>query len=292
MTTETGSTSVVGTPAGGASTAGTSTTTTQASQAQAWYETIEDQSTVTWAKSRGYKLDDPADVARHALTGHYNAEKLIGLDRAGRTLVIPKEDATPQELEAFASKLGRPAASKDYKFPEALAALKDDPMAAAFADAAHKAGYNDKQFAAALEFTATQAQAQQAAQEQQREIKAQADVASLRTEWGGEFELRTEAARRAVRELGLSAEEAGSIEQTLGVRKSAELFFKIGKGLLEDTAEGLKGGSGAKFGLSPTEAKAEIKALQSDPGFIQQFASGDREARAKMDRLSAAAYGS
>jgi hypothetical protein len=259
--------------------------------APAWYETIEDQSTVAWAKSRGYKLDDPADVARHALTGHYNAEKLIGLDRAGRTLVIPKEDATPQELDAFAAKLGRPATSKDYKFPEALAALKDDPMAQAWSDAAHKAGLNDKQFAAALEFTAAQAQSQQAAQEQQREIKAQADVASLRTEWGGEFELRTEAARRAVRELGLSAEEAGSIEQTLGVRKSAELFFKIGKGLLEDTAEGLKGGSGAKFGLSPTEAKAEIKALQADPGFIGKLAAGDREARAKMDRLSAAAYG-
>lgn len=251
-----------------------------------WHEAI-DEATRGWATGRGYKLDDPADVARHALQGHYNAEKLIGLDRAGRTLVLPKDDATADEWGQFYGKLGRPGAPKDYNIPEDL---KADPVATAFAEAAHKAGYTGKQFESALQFVTDAATKAQEAEAAAAEAKAVAAVEGLRSEWGGEFELRSEAARRAVRELGLSKEDAGAIEKTLGVDRAAKLMFEIGKRLLEPSAEGMTGGS-SKFGPSPVEAKSRIEALKRDTEFGKRLMTGDSSAKAEWDRLHQVAFG-
>lgn len=288
MTTETGSV-LTGTPAPAPAAAAPASAPAAPAPAPAWYESIEDQGAVAWAKGRGYKLDDPTETAKIAMLGHYNAEKLIGLDRAGRTLVMPKDDATPDEIAAYRQKLGVPAASKDYKLPDGL---KEDPVAKAFLDVAHKAGYTQKHLDPVFEFLGQQTQALEAQQEAAREQKAQADVEALRGEWGGEFELRSETARRAVRELGLSKEEASSMEATLGVRRSAELFFQIGKGLLEDRAEGIGGGNGApKFGLSKTEAQGRIKALQSDIEFSKKLLARDAGAAAEWENLHKVAFG-
>lgn len=289
MSTETGST-IVGTPAGGATaTAGTTTTQTEQQPQQQWYDSLQNAEAIAWAKGRGYKLDDPTEAARQALLGHFNAEKLIGLDRAGRTVALPKDDAPADEWNQFYGKLGRPADAKGYKVPDAL---KDDPVAAAFLDVAHKAGYSQRQLDPVFEFIGQQTEALQAQAEQQREVKAQADVSALRQEWGGEFELRSEAARRAVRELGLSTEQAQAIEAALGVKQSAELFFKIGKGLLEDRPEGMGGhaGGGAKFGLTPAEAQGKIQSLRRDQEFTAKMLKGDAQAKAEWDRLHQIAY--
>lgn len=249
---------------------------------------MQNPEAIAWAKGRGYKLDDPAEAARQAMIGHYNAEKLIGLDRAGRTVAIPKEDAAPEEWDQFHGKLGRPADSKGYKMPEPL---KDDPVAKAFLDVAHKAGYTQKQLDPVFQFVASQTEALAAQHEQQQLEKAAADVDALKREWAGEFELRSEAARRAVRELGVSTDEANLIEQTLGVKRAAELFFSIGKGLIEDRAEGIGGGSGrTSFGLTPAEAQGKIKSLQADQDFTTRMLKGDAQARAEWDRLHQLAY--
>ena len=258
-----------------------------AAPAPQWFEAPEHAEVATWAKGRGYKLDEMGAAALPALQGHYNAEKLIGFDRAGRTITLPKDDAPASEIEAFHAKLGRPATAKDYKLPDGL---KDDPVAAAFLDVAHKAGYSQKQLDPVFAFIGEQQQALAAQAEQQREQQAQADITALQGEWGGEFELRSEAARRAVRELGLSAEEATTVESALGVKRAAEVFFKIGEGLMEDKAEGMGGGTGSAFGLSPTEAKAKINALMNDKEFGAKMAKGDVSAKAEWERLHKLAW--
>lgn len=253
-----------------------------------WHQGV-DEGAIGWAKTRGYKLDDPAEAARQALVGHYNAEKLIGLDRAGRTVALPKDDAPKEEWDTFHAKLGRPADVKGYKVPEAL---KDDPVAAAFLDMAHKSGYTQKHLDPVFEFVGQQTQALAAQAEQQREQKAQADVQALQQEWGDQFQLRTEAARRARRELGLSDEQGIALEQALGVKSAADLFYKIGKGLMEDKAEGMTGASGGRnqFGLSPTEARAKIGALKADTGFAGRLLKGDATAKKEWDDLHVIAY--
>jgi hypothetical protein len=252
-----------------------------------WYEQPDYTETAAWAKSRGYKFD-AENLVGEALRGHHNAEKLIGLDRAGRTLVVPKEDSPKEEWDAYYNKLGRPSQPTEYKLPTEL---KDDPVAKAFAEAAHEKGFNQKQFESTLDFVSKQAAAIEAQQAQESEVKAIQAIESLRGEWGGEFELRAEASRRAVRELGLQAEEALSIEKALGVDRAAKVFFEIGKKLLDPTTEGLTGGGQSSFGMSKTEAQGRIGALMKDPEFGKKLASGDSSAKMEWDKLNAAAYG-
>ena len=277
--------------ASAAPTAPASTTTSVANPQPAanapWYEQPDYVETAAWAKSRGYKFDADNLVAE-ALRGHHNAEKLIGLDRAGRTLVVPKEDAPKEEWDSYYTKLGRPSQPGEYKLP---AELKDDPVAKAFAEAAHEKGFNQKQFESTLEFVNKQAEAIQAQQEQEYEVQATQAIEKLRGEWGQEFELRAEASRRAVRELGLNPDEAMSIEKSLGVDRAAKVFFEIGKKLLEPTAEGMTGGSQSQFGMSKTEAQGRISALMKDPEFGKKLASGDASSKAEWDKLNAIAYG-
>lgn len=259
---------------------------TATAPATASWDAALDDATKGWASSRGYKLDDPAEVAKHALQGHYNAEKLIGLDRAGRTVVLPKDDASPEELSQFYGKIGRPPSPAEYQLPEAL---KGDPVATAFAEAAHSQGYTQKQFSQALEFVTAKAEELQAAQQAEIEAKNAAALEGLRKEWGQEFELRSEAAKRAVRELGLQGEGAMALEQALGVDRAAKVMFEIGKRLLEPQAEGMTGGT-SRFGPSPAEAQARIAALRKDDEFQKRYAKGDAAARAEWDRLSQVAF--
>lgn len=257
------------------------------SSSSPWYEQPDNAEIAAWSKSRGYKFDSENLVA-DALRGHHNAEKLIGLDRAGRTLVIPKDDAPKEEWDSYYGKLGRPSQPTEYKIPTEL---KDDPVAKAFAEAAHEKGFNQKQFESTLEFVSKQSAAIEARQTQEYEVKATQAIESLRSEWGGEFELRAEASRRAVRELGLQTEEAISIEKALGVDRAAKVFFEIGKKLLDPAAEGLTGGGQSGFGMSKTEAQGRIGALMKDLEFGKKLASGDASAKSEWDRLNAIAYG-
>lgn len=252
----------------------------------AWFEKPEFQEITAWAKTRGYDLNSENLVAE-ALKGQYNSEKLIGLDRAGRTIVKPKEGATPEEFGEFYNQLGRPATPEEYKIPTEL---KGDPVAEGFAKFAHENGYLPEQFEGALKFVHEQAALVEEQQAQEREVKAQQDVDALKSEWGQEFELRAETSRRAARELGLSKEETMELENALGVRKTAELFFQIGKNIMEPTAEGITGGS-TKFGMSKGEAQGRIQMLKSDKDFSTKLMNGDASAKAEWDKLNQIAYG-
>jgi hypothetical protein len=251
-----------------------------------WYEKPDYAETAAWAKNRGYKLDDPALVAE-ALRGHFNAEKLIGLDRAGRTVALPKDGAPAEEWAAVYKKLGMPETANDYKLP---AELSNDPVAKAFAENMHAEGMTQKQFDKAMEFVAAQSEQIQSQQEQEYQVKAEQAVQSLRQEWGQEFELRAETSKRAVRELGISQENAMAIEKALGVDVAAKLFFEIGKNIMEPNAEGITGG-GSQFGMSKSEAVGRINTLMSDKDFGNRLSRGDAQAKAEWDKLNKIAYG-
>lgn len=256
------------------------------SQPTGWWDKPEYKETADWAKNRGYKFDSE-DLAAEALRGHHNAEKLIGLDRAGRTIALPKENATPEEMGEFYNKIGRPASAEDYKLP---AEMKDDPVAKAFAQTMHEHGMTQAQFDKSLEFVAQQAQQIQEQQDNEFAIKSEQQVEGLKKEWGQEFELRAETSKRAVRELGLDSTQAEAIEKALGVDVAAKLFFQIGKNIMEPQAEGLTGGS-SKFGMSKSEAQGRISVLSSDKDFGKKLMSGDAQAKAEWDMLNKIAYG-
>ncbi|HQQ71498.1 MAG TPA: hypothetical protein PLL92_14465, partial [Alicycliphilus sp.] len=67
-----------------------------------WFSSFQDAGVKSWAESKGFK--DPETAVASA----WNLEKLIGADRNGRTVVLPKYDKDVEGIKAFRAKLGVP----------------------------------------------------------------------------------------------------------------------------------------------------------------------------------------
>lgn len=246
-----------------------------------WTATFDD-STRGVIQTKGWK--SPADV----IGSYTNLEKLLGADKAGRAIVPPKDDASPEDFAAFYNKLGRPETADGYKLPV------PDGDSGDFAKTAstwfHEAGLNSKQAEVLAgkwnEFQSTIADQQQEEMAQKAEI----DIQDLKKTWGDKFEANSELARRAIRESGLTSEEGQAIERAIGVKKAAEVFATLGKQFAEAPMKGGEGDVGGKFGFTPADAKAKISMLQKDAGWTAKYLSGDVTARQEFDRLHKIAY--
>ncbi len=136
-----------------------------------------------WLQKNEALLNDPKALAKHA----FNQERLIG-----SAIRIPKDDATPEEREAFLNKLGRPEKPEGYQLappkdmPEGLP--YDGEFATAFKAKAHELGLTAKQAAGLHDmYVSRMVEGYGAASEKTLgEIKAKADgaTAELVKLWG------------------------------------------------------------------------------------------------------------
>lgn len=233
-------------------------------------------------QTKGWK--GPADV----VGSYQNLEKLLGADKAGRGVVLPKDDAPPEEWGSFYNRLGRPDTPDGYKLP--LPEGDTGGFAKTAAQWFHDAGLTPKQAETLAakwnEFSGTTAQSQQAEFEQ----KAAIDMQDLQREWGDKFNEQVELARRARRESGLSDEDGQAIERALGLKKAAQVFAFLGKQFAEAPIKGGEGAQPGRFGGTPEDAKARIATLKNDKGWTSRYLSGDADARAEFERLHKIAF--
>src|SRR5438552_2036438 len=85
----------------------------------AWHAGIEPEILGHW-QNKGWKIDDPKEIALAATKQAREAEKHFGVP-ADQLLKMPKPNAPPEDIKAFWGRLGAPAEAKDYDF----AAIKD-----------------------------------------------------------------------------------------------------------------------------------------------------------------------
>jgi hypothetical protein len=233
-------------------------------------------------QTKGWKT--PGD----AIASYANLEKLLGADKAGRAVVPPKEDASPDEWSQFYQRLGRPEKADGYKLPV------PDGDAGSFAQTAaqwfHEAGLSAKQAEMLAgkwnEHMGGQMNQQAAQYEQQSAL----DLQDLQKEWGQQFEANAELARRARREAGLTDQEGQAIERALGLKKAAHVFAFLGKQFAEAPMKGGEGAGRGSFGGTPEDAKARIAALKNDAGWTSKYLAGDADARSEFERLHRIAF--
>lgn len=246
------------------------------------WTTSFDDGTRGFIQTKGWKT--PADV----LGSYQNLEKLLGADKAGRGVVLPKDDAPPEEWAAFHNRLGRPETVDGYKLP--VPEGDKGEFAKQAASWFHEAGLTTKQAETLAakwnEHMGGSMQSQQAAFEQQAAI----DVQDLQKEWGDKFEAQSELARRAIREAGMSKEDGQAIERALGIKKAAQVFAFLGKQFSEAPMKGGEGANRGAFGGTPEDARARISALKGDAGWTAKYLSGDTDARAEFERLHRIAF--
>lgn len=237
-----------------------------------WYKEIpaEFQTSLT---AKGWDKLPALEAPKVLSDAYFNLEKLLGADRAGRTVVLPKEDASPEEKRAFAAKLGAPEKPEGYEIkapdgaPQELVKDAQKWMHDLGLPKAQGEQLAQKYLEAeAANFKAFQAEGAKA-------------IDTLKVEWGADYDKNTEAGRRAVRSLGLDADAITRIERSLGTAQMVKLFAKIGGNVLEDGGPSNTSSTNANFVLTQQAAQSKIEALKGDTAFQAKLNSPNGNVR-------------
>lgn len=266
-------------PAGGAAPANPAPAapTAPAAHGISWLAPDADPEIVGHVQNKAWK--DPAD----AIKGHRELEKLLGADRAGRTVVLPKDDATDIERSAFFEKLGRPKSADDYGL-QALPGA-DQEFAKAAAATFHANGFTKAQADGLMKWYNEAGQAAQAAQQAQEQAALEAEHKALEADWGTgpDAVARKEMARRAFGKLGLDEASVDALEKVVGFSKVMKAFAKVGDMMREQSAEGL--GEVGSFTTTREGAMARRSQLMADPKWRAAAMNPQSKEWAELQRL-------
>lgn len=243
-----------------------------------------DELTLGYVQNKGWT--EPKQV----LDGYRNLEKLFGADKAGNTVILPKSEATADELNAFYSKLGRPADAKGYgiKAPEGMP--NDPAFTKAASDKFYELGLSQKQGQELTNWWNGTMSQQMTAQQNNSLETFQKDEASLKTEWGNAYDQNFVIAKNVVGQLGIDAPTIDKLQSALGHAGVMKLFANIGSKSGEDKF--VTGQNNNAFGnsLTPAQAKADIQAKMQDKTFASSYLNKNSDALAEMARLHKFAY--
>lgn len=240
-----------------------------------------DEVSLGYAQNKGW--DNPAK----AIDSYRNLEKLLGADRAGNTIVLPKPDADPKEWGALYDRMGRPADAKGYNVE--MPSFGDKALHEATLGKFHELGLTKAQGESLMNWYNSELANGLQASEAQKAQDFQMQDQALKSEWGAAYTQNLAAAQQGARALGLDADTIDKLSDSLGHQRAMNLFAKIGSGLKED---GMATGDNQGFGsaMTPGQAKAEIQTLMQDKNFVARYMSKDAQALAKMDALHKYAY--
>lgn len=241
-----------------------------------WWDGFQDNDLKGYVQNKGWK--DPADLA----VGYKNLEKLLGAEK----IPMPKGADDAEGWTRVYDALGRPKSADEYK----LSVPEGDTgeFAKLAAGKFHELGLTAKQAEGLAAWYNEQGSGRMNEMQQQQAAKAEADMQSLKQEWGAAFDENVEFGRRAAREYGLNAEKLSALENSLGTSEMLKLMATIGRA--QGESEFVTSSSGNTFGMTPSAAQQRITALRADKTWTAKYISGDADARSEMQRLMNLAY--
>jgi hypothetical protein len=225
----------------------------------------------------------PNDLAK----SYQNLEKLTGVPPE-QIIKLPKGD-DPNAWNEVWNKLGRPAKAEEYKIP--LPEGDKGEFAKVAAQWFHEAGLTQ----AGATKLATQWNNYQAAQakayNETMTARDTQEVATLKTEWGADYDKHAAVVDQAAKVFGMTPEQLADLKYVMGPKAAMTFLRNIGSKLGVEDPNFPTGQQPQGFNnLSPEQANAEISRLKKDKAFAQEFNSADprvrSEARAKMARLA------
>ena len=182
-------------------------------------------------------------------------------------VAIPAADAPPEAWKDVFKALGRPDEPSGYELKAPEGAPIQAEVLPEYAKAAHEAGLSKAQAAKLVEWFGGHAKQQADSIQQQQAQAMEQGVATLRQEWGKDFDTYAAAAQRAVRLYG--GEELIQVLNATGMGGNpavVKAFANIGKLAQE---HGLPAGSGVPGTMTKEMAQARINEMQSDPETIK-----------------------
>ena len=218
-----------------------------------WFDAVKDPEVKGWLQNKNYPDVDSA------LKAHWGLERLMGADKAGRTVMLPKDDNDADGWKALTAKLGVPEKADDYKLP--MPDGVDDGFAKKAASWFHEAGVPPRQATKIAEawnnWVKEQVDTGAAAERAESDKQMQA----LQKEWGKDFDAKKELAQRGYRafakQFGLDDNAAlERMESVLGAANMTKFFTGLGSLDSEHSFAGSDKPGG--FGLSAGEAQKRV----------------------------------
>jgi hypothetical protein len=205
-----------------------------------------------------------------------NAQEMIGKNK----IVVPGENAKPEEWNEFFSKLGRPDAPDKYglKKPSDLPEGFDieDQLIGQLGQMFHAAGLTQRQAQVLFDKYNSYAKNEFTNATKEAQLRSAEELAALKREWGAAYDAKIDSAKRAIRAF-LGESEAKWLDDNglSGNPKMLRIFASVGEKLSEPSADG-GGGQGGGFGpITPAAAQAEINQKMSDPDFVGMYFNKD-----------------
>lgn len=262
---------------GSAAAAAQGATATAAAQTP-WYANKADTETVGHWQNRGWKVDDPAEIALAATKQARELEKHLGVPPE-RLLKLPGAATDETGWKDIWHRLGAPKEAKDYDLTSVKFGGND--LEQSFADTMRSALFaanvpSDK--AASLVGQLVKwFEDQDKSEMSALASNLAAEKAKLSKDWGTDFDFNRLTAMQGAQRLGVTPEEVSKLEQTVGYSRVMEMFRKIGAGTTEDTFRGIQGGN---IGNITTVAGAISRKaeLMADKAWGARLLAGDADA--------------
>ena len=251
-----------------------------------WIDSVQDTDTRTWAESKGLQNGSFENV----LGSYHNLEKLMGADRAGRTVTLLGDDPTPEQTNEFYNRLGRPEVSDGYTFK------LDDGADTARLDSmrgkAHELGITDAQFTGLAEADGEYLASLSQANVDANTMAATDAEASLRTEWGAAYDQNFARVDQYAEQLGISEDQLQGLRSSMGPVEAMKFVHGLGTKLGDDTMDTGEPVGGA---LTPAQAQTQLGELNMNKEFMEAWLTkshaGHKAAVEKKSALARQAAG-
>lgn len=252
-----------------------------------WHHGIDAELIGHW-QNKGYDLGDPAKIAIEATKAARAAERHLGVS-ADQILRLPKDANDEAGWNGVWRKLGVPEMPEEYDFSsikhsngEALDPAFVDTMRAGLLAARVPKDKAAEIIKAAVRFTDDGDMADSI----EFNAKLDAERATLKRDWGQNFEYNRLKAMEGARRAGVDPATVAMIEKQIGYSKVMELFRKIGTGTSESTF--VDGSRVTPDGLPATRegAKAVQKDKFNDPAWVKRLFDKDPQTLREFQNLS------
>jgi hypothetical protein len=254
-----------------------------------WWEALpaDVKPTIT---AKGWDKLSSSEAIEATLSSYVNLEKLMGADKAGRTVVLPKENATPEEFAEFTKALGVPESADKYTLT-APKGLNEEVVGEA-KSWMHEAGVPPILAQRLVDAVAKS----EAAKLEAWEAQSQKEMQDLAAEWGTKFDDNAEIGRRAAKAAGLTPEQFTKIEMAVGTKNFMNIFMKFGLSMVEAPAPNPANNStGGQFVMNKAEAQQKANNLRNNPDFQARYLSPNigvrQQAISELEELMKAAAG-
>lgn len=211
---------------------------------------------------------------------------------APAAITLPPEGAPKDAWDAFYKAAGRPDAPTDYKFEFKEGSSIDEGFKTWAGDTFHGLGLTSAQATGLVNKWQEFVETHGAQTAEQNTAKDAAEIASLKTELGGDEKFNTFVAegQKAFKGLGLPAEVLNKLEGAAGTHAYLSLMSALGKKMGGEGGfiSSAGGGDTPIAQMTKEQADAEITKLQGDAEFTKKYTDANHpEHKTAVEKMMA-----